>query len=372
MIHMKKWFGVLVVSSALLGACQAEESKEKKETPEVAEEAAVEQKIAIPSKEALVQLVDQHFSGIMDGLSAAAYDFNLEGGDVTDAIYEAMKARFNNFATQSYIDGDLKVIAKDYCYSGCDAFFFPHNFEGALAVEVEEVRADELKLTAKHPADIMSSDVAFMDTVYLKYDDALWKVDRVDYEKITLALTQEQAKHIATDWGYTNPQFVEERDGSFIFKADGMTLSINKETGFVEEGTSTAAASAPVASTTGSLFDTYNAKLDAASVEAQRISDSFTGYTTVEMNENAAQIFEVWDTLLNDMYGALKKNLSVDEFAQLQQDQREWITERDDYAEYTAAEVEGGTLYNSIYVQAQADYTAQRCSDFLYDYMVGL
>lgn len=100
--------------------------------------------------------------------------------------------------------------------------------------------------------------------------------------------------------------------------------------------------------------------------------NSFTGYTTIEMNENASAVFNVWDKLLNDMYKTLKNNLSASEFAELQKDQREWITERDDYAEYAASEVEGGSLYNSIYTHALADYTAQRCSDFLYDYMVGM
>lgn len=369
MKYVLKLTNALAFSTLLLAGCQGSEEKEPAE-PE--KEVVEEVKQEIPSKETFIDLADQHFNGIADALSQAAFDFNLQGGDMTDAIYDAMKASFGNFATAAYIDGDLKLIAKDYCYAGCDMKYFPYHVAGALNVELEQLSDTEVKLTAQHPADMMSSSVAIADLISFKLDGGLWKIDDVGYEEITLQLTEQQAATITGDWGYSNPKLISQDEDGYMFETNEATVFVGKGTGYVEE--QAAPTPAPSVNTSpGTLYEQYNAKFDAAATEVERLENEFTGYTTVEMNALAADVFDVWDTLLNDMYQALKKNLPADEFAQLQQEQRQWITERDEYAEYTATEqAEGGTAYNMIYIGAQSEYTSQRCADFLFDYMVGL
>lgn len=124
---------------------------------------------------------------------------------------------------------------------------------------------------------------------------------------------------------------------------------------------------------TQSLFDTYSQKLDAAAAEVDTIYATSEALTTVEMNDVSEQAFNVWDDLLNDMYGVLKAQLPAAEFEALRAEQREWIGERDEYATYIATEAaDGGSAYTSIYIDAQMQYTAQRCSDFLYEYFINL
>ncbi|MEE1130591.1 MAG: lysozyme inhibitor LprI family protein [Caryophanon sp.] len=127
----------------------------------------------------------------------------------------------------------------------------------------------------------------------------------------------------------------------------------------------------PVSQTTTSLFTEYEQKLNATSASAERVYDN--AMTTIEMEEAAQKAFALWDALLNEMYGVLKNELSAADFEELRADQREWIAERDDYATYQATEqANGGSAYTMLYIDAQAQYTAQRCSDFLYDFMVSL
>lgn len=126
----------------------------------------------------------------------------------------------------------------------------------------------------------------------------------------------------------------------------------------------------PVQQTT-SLFTQYEEKMASVSAQAERVYDN--AVTTVELEEAAQKAFSLWDSLLNEMYGVLKEELPPAEFEELRADQREWITERDDFATYQATEqANGGSAYTMLYIDAQAQYTAQRCSDFLYEIMIDL
>lgn len=371
----KKVFAALLLSTALLAACQEQEVDK-----DIAEEAVEETEkaaIDVPSQAALVTLVDQHITGILAGLNTATEEFNLSDGTVTDAIYEAMKARFTNFGTTSYIDGDLKLIAKGFCYLGCDMAFFPMTMANALHVELEQLNDETVKLAATHPADMMTSE-GYQDIVTLKYDDGLWKIDEIQHKTVELQLSKEQAQQVLANWGYEGATFVEEIETTendkqvkaYRFDAQGQPLLVSAVTGYVEEGVQQV--EKPATPSTSKLYNKYEAKIAEATQQVEDLGDAFTGYTTVEINEHMNEIVNVWDGLLNDMYQALKANLPENEFAALKAEQRQWIKERDAYAEKTATEeAEGGTMYTMVYLSAISDYTEQRCSDFLYDYMTG-
>lgn len=371
----KKVFAALLLSTALLAACQEQEVDK-----DIAEEAVEETEkaaIDVPSQAALVTLVDQHITGILAGLNTATEEFNLSDGTVTDAIYEAMKTRFTNFGTTSYIDGDLKLIAKGFCYLGCDMAFFPMTMANALHVELEQLNDETVKLAATHPADMMTSE-GYQDIVTLKYDDGLWKIDEIQHKTVELQLSKEQAQQVLANWGYEGATFVEETETTendkqvkaYRFDAQGQPLLVSAVTGYVEEGVQQV--EKPAAPSTSKLYNKYEAKIAEATQQVEDLGDAFTGYTTVEINEHMNEIVNVWDGLLNDMYQALKANLPESEFAALKADQRQWIKERDAYAEQTATEeAEGGTMYTMVYLSAISDYTEQRCYDFLYDYMTG-
>ncbi len=63
----------------------------------------------------------------------------------------------------------------------------------------------------------------------------------------------------------------------------------------------------------------------------------------VSINQTAYQIYEMWDDELNYVYQEYKKTLTEEEFQALRQEELEWIDYRDQQADITAQEWEGGS-----------------------------
>lgn len=78
---------------------------------------------------------------------------------------------------------------------------------------------------------------------------------------------------------------------------------------------------------------------------------------------------ELWDNLLNEIYGVLKSQLTAGEMDQLRIKQREWITYRDHKADEAAIMLQGGTAENLVYVGELANQTEIRCNTLVNDYI---
>jgi uncharacterized protein YecT (DUF1311 family) len=91
--------------------------------------------------------------------------------------------------------------------------------------------------------------------------------------------------------------------------------------------------------------------------------------TQVEMGQAYGEIFARWDRALNDIYGALEKQLSASEMDKLRENQREWITYRDETAKKASLKFEGGTMESLEYVSTQARITEDRCYELVEGYM---
>lgn len=63
----------------------------------------------------------------------------------------------------------------------------------------------------------------------------------------------------------------------------------------------------------------------------------------VSINQTAYQIYEMWDDELNYVYQEYKKTLTEEEFQVLRQEELDWIDQRDQQADITASEWEGGS-----------------------------
>jgi len=71
--------------------------------------------------------------------------------------------------------------------------------------------------------------------------------------------------------------------------------------------------------------------------------------------------YQLWDDLLNEIYGVLKENLSNEEFISLRELQREWILERERLSKVASQDFRGGTWEAPIYISTQANETKLRC-----------
>lgn len=91
--------------------------------------------------------------------------------------------------------------------------------------------------------------------------------------------------------------------------------------------------------------------------------------TQTEMTQAQGEIFKKWDEALNEIYGVLKKQLSTCEMSSLREEQRKWITYRDDTVKEESLPFEGGTMKSLQYIRTQTRITEERCYELVEGYM---
>ncbi|MFA1819966.1 lysozyme inhibitor LprI family protein [Virgibacillus oceani] len=91
--------------------------------------------------------------------------------------------------------------------------------------------------------------------------------------------------------------------------------------------------------------------------------------STYALKEVENERWDIWDELLNEIYGVLEEQLSSGEMDQLREEQREWIELRDESALEASLEYKGGTQEHLEYVSVLANMTEERCYELVEDYM---
>ncbi|WP_208591948.1 lysozyme inhibitor LprI family protein [Gracilibacillus suaedae] len=123
----------------------------------------------------------------------------------------------------------------------------------------------------------------------------------------------------------------------------------------------------PANDTTTNLKETYLNKLNDTNEKTgnMEVEDS----STYALKDVAHNQYEAWDDLLNEIYGVLEEQLSAEEMSQLREEQRDWITHRDETAKEASLEYEGGTMEQLEYVTVLANETKERCNELVEEYM---
>ncbi|MFD1851525.1 lysozyme inhibitor LprI family protein [Oceanobacillus bengalensis] len=115
------------------------------------------------------------------------------------------------------------------------------------------------------------------------------------------------------------------------------------------------------------LKEEYLEKLNNTKKELEEVQAEDS--STYAMKKVAGDRYDVWDELLNDVYGVLMEQLSTEEMDQLRKEQRNWIKDRDDTAKAASLKYEGGTQEHLEYVTVLANLTEERCYELVEDYM---
>lgn len=118
-----------------------------------------------------------------------------------------------------------------------------------------------------------------------------------------------------------------------------------------------------------SLKEGYLAKLAELKNEFEDARANPEDYTTYAMKKVEGDIFDTIDSLLNEIYGVLKEQLSAVEMEQLRAEQREWITYRDNTAKAESEKYKGGTMEPLVYTTVLNDLTEKRCLELVEQYM---
>ncbi|WP_262176666.1 lysozyme inhibitor LprI family protein [Saccharococcus sp. Marseille-Q5394] len=125
-----------------------------------------------------------------------------------------------------------------------------------------------------------------------------------------------------------------------------------------------------IATTPKSMKEVYQQKLANRSKEVDKIRKTYSNdSSTLALKKVEGERYDLWDELLNEVYGVLKEQLSKEEMNQLRDEQRNWITYRDDTAKEASLKYQGGTQEHLEYVVVLADLTEERCYELVEDFM---
>lgn len=115
------------------------------------------------------------------------------------------------------------------------------------------------------------------------------------------------------------------------------------------------------------LKQEYLKKLNITKNKVEELEASDSSTFALKKVENDR--WEIWDELLNEIYGVLKEQLPPDEMERLREEQRNWINYRDDSALAASQEYKGGTQEHLEYVSVLANLTEERCYELVNNYM---
>ena len=104
-----------------------------------------------------------------------------------------------------------------------------------------------------------------------------------------------------------------------------------------------------------------------ASVEkkAKSINDYIENdaMTQDDMNTKSKELYDLWDEALNTVWKEIEKELSVDEFAKLKDEQLKWVSDKEDKIKDAGKEYEGGSMYALTVNSEGAKLTEERVKE---------
>lgn len=118
---------------------------------------------------------------------------------------------------------------------------------------------------------------------------------------------------------------------------------------------------------TENIKEEYLKKLNETKKEIDAMEATDT--STYALKDLAGNRWELWDDLLNEVYGVLEEQLSTEEMDQLREEQRNWLTYRDDTALEASLKYKGGTQEHLEYVTVLGNLTEERCYELVEEYI---
>jgi len=112
----------------------------------------------------------------------------------------------------------------------------------------------------------------------------------------------------------------------------------------------------------------FTDKLDNIEIGLDDLKELYSG-TTAEMMAASIEEYNRWDEALNEIYDALKSQLSASDMSKLKEEQIQWISDKEKKAEEDGAQFKGGTLEPVIYTSSLAGTTKDRCYELVEQYM---
>ncbi|MFC4403856.1 lysozyme inhibitor LprI family protein [Gracilibacillus xinjiangensis] len=154
---------------------------------------------------------------------------------------------------------------------------------------------------------------------------------------------------------------VDNKDAS----SNGKTDKENDETDEKAETPS----NNPDKENSASLKEVYLQKLNETKTEMDKLRDNPEDSSTYALKNVESERFDVWDEMLNEVYGILEEQLPANMMGQLRQEQRDWIENRDNTAKEASIKYAGGTMEQLEYVAVMNHLTEERTFELVREYM---
>ncbi len=120
---------------------------------------------------------------------------------------------------------------------------------------------------------------------------------------------------------------------------------------------------------TVSKKEEYVTKLNDTKKKTDEMRENPLDDSTYALKKVEGDRYDIWDGLLNEIYGVLGEQLPSEEMEQLREEQREWINYRDKTAKEASLKYEGGTEEHLEYVVVENNLTEERCFELVEKYM---
>ncbi len=120
-------------------------------------------------------------------------------------------------------------------------------------------------------------------------------------------------------------------------------------------------------------FSSYNAIENIKQVieDTKNSTDALEAYinteaaTQTDLNISAAEMYQQWDAVLNQLWSVLKETLDTETMGALTVEEREWIEKKEQAVEEAGAEFEGGTMQSMAMGMKGAELTKARVYELL-------
>ncbi len=120
---------------------------------------------------------------------------------------------------------------------------------------------------------------------------------------------------------------------------------------------------------TVSKKEEYVTKLNNTKKKTDEMRENPEDDSTYALKKMEGDRYDIWDGLLNEIYGVLEEQLPSEEMEQLREEQRKWINYRDKTAKEESLKYEGSTAELLEYVAVENNLTEERCFELVEKYM---
>ena len=176
------------------------------------------------------------------------------------------------------------------------------------------------------------------------------------------------------------PTAIETTDSTETNSTSAMDSASNVSTTSDEERAAFSSDSASVVSESSidtsakeeedNLKEEYLIKVEEAEKETEKKRQISPDSSTYALKNVEGDLFDLWDGLLNDIYGVLNDQLPSDKMDIVRKEQREWLAHRDEEAKEASLEYEGGTMEQLEYTTVLNNLNAERCRELVEMYML--